>query len=64
MEKTIFMLLNLSFFNGRNDAHAAATAAGLPYGPSHAAQHARHDGNEFWSTDAWWHANTGLIYIC
>lgn len=64
MEKQ-YLLLNLSFFNGRNDAHAAATAAaGLPHGPGHAAQHARHDGNEFWSTDAWCHANTGLIYIC
>lgn len=39
----------------RNDAHAttAAAATGISHGPSHAAQHARHDGNEFWSPDAY-----------
>lgn len=39
----------------RNDAYAATAAtARISHGPGHAAQYARHDGNEFWSPDASW----------
>lgn len=39
--------------NGSNAAAAAAaTAARLPYGSRHAAQHAGNDGDEFWRADA------------
>ena len=48
--------------HGTHAATAAAATAGLPHGSCHAAEHARHDGNELWGADApRGHANAGEI---
>lgn len=49
--------------HGTNAATAAAATAGLPHGTCYAAQHAGHDGDEFWGTDApRSHAYAGEIF--
>lgn len=51
--------------HGTHAATAAAATAGLPHGSCHAAEHAGHDGNELWRTDApRGHANAGeIVYL-